>query len=271
MSQLQTISFNNKRPRTHSPDRMGMDENEPSPRMPTAIVKLVKHHARINAAKSCQIQNLADKITAFDQDLIDGTIPKHLDYKFRKLYIKPEEVAIRTTIIRSAIQQEIVIHKQKKQQLATEYDARLTNLTAELSPTMLACNLQIPNEELIYELETLIQSFRVSFLLKQQSDAKRKEEKRLKFLAYKEVQDTSATVTNKDVSGFKASIKQLQKQIKQLSLTTRQGKGKGAASKSPRNTPTKNKKKSTGTGKGKGGKPKSTAKNKKSRGKNGKQ
>jgi hypothetical protein len=267
---LQTISFNNKRHRSHSPDRMVTGEAEPARPMPLSIIKVVKQHGRINAAKMCQIKNINKSIETMDQDLLDGTIPKFLEYKFKKLYNKPDETAVRSNLLRLAINQEIALLKARKELLAAELDQRLINLTSEITPTLTTCNLNIEQNELAAELESTIQSFRVSFLLKQQADEKRKEEKRLKFLTYKEEQDTAVTITVKEVKGINIMIKKLQNQVKTLQLK-KQGNVKGAASKSPRNTPSKPKSKSTGTGKGKGGKPKNTAKNKKSRGKNGKQ
>jgi polyhydroxyalkanoate synthesis regulator phasin len=246
-----------------------MDTDETIAPMPPAIIKLVLKHARINASKHCQIRNYRKQIASLDADVLAGTIPKFIDYKFKKLYNKPEESGIRSTLIRTAIDQECTRIKLKTQELETEYGQRLAQLIAELNPTLLACNLKLAPGELSEELENHIQSFLVTFLLKQQADTKRKEEKRLKFLLHEEEQQAETIITKKDVSNFTIMIKRLEKQVKTLQLAKKPGKGKGAVPKNPRNTPRKHKGKSTGTGKNRNGKPKDTARNKKYRGLNG--
>ncbi len=240
--------------------------------VPRPIMNLIKKHARLNAAKDCQHRNLQVSVTNLQQDLEAGTIPKHLEFKFKKLYNKPEELAIKSALIQTAITQEIAKLQAQMATLKAEYDQRLPTLQAALLPTITACDYSFMDTELPDELEALILSFKTEFILKQTTDAQRKEEKRLKFLAYKEVQDAAVSVTTKDMSGINSKLKSLQKQVTQL--TSRQGKAKGAALKSPQRTPSKPKPKpksrSTGTGKSKGGKPNATAKPKKSRGKNGK-
>lgn len=244
--------------------------------VPQPILRLITKTARRFAAMECSMRNLNERATKLAEDKTNGIVPKHISFKVNKLFTSEEHSIVRTTFINIAIENDIQRLNDKYAILSNEYSNRVTLLMNELNPILTECKMTADVMELANQLDFEIQSFKVNFLLKQNQDAKRKEEKLQKFMEAKERNETEAKLSTKEVQSMKATIKKLQKTVQNLSLKpkkpnpTKQGKGQGSRSKKPKRNP-KPKRKSTGTGKRSAGKRKSTAKGKKSTGRNGRQ
>lgn len=243
--------------------------------MPPAIVKAIKAFARKYAALDCSVSNHQAKVTELEAHERDGTIPKHLQFKMKKLFVGENEGEIRTMVIKNLITTEINEIKAKIELNQVTFNGRLATLQAELGPILVNANLRIQDAaDLKLQLDYEINSFKAQFLIKKQEDEAKKAEKQRKFLEYKERMDLAAELTKRDVSKANKVIANLAKEVKQLKVSLSKVKGNvrgSPAKKSKTQGAQKPKEKSTGTTKNSNGKGKSTAKNKKSRGKSGKQ
>ena len=256
-----------KRPRT---DDNAM-EVIPPPEHPVltskALLNTIKKHAHQTATLQCQYKNLSDRTAALRVDLAQGTTPKHLEYKFKKLLSKPEEAALRASYIKLAIESEIETLTQKGVELKNLDDNRHARLSNELNNVLHSLNIDPDIQGLNEYYDAEILEFRIAFSIKQAKDLAAKELKRTKFLERTEAGAEPSNLTVKESNAMKAQISKLTKKMSKLSSST-PGKGKGATSASPRVSP--NPAGQTGTGKGRNGKRNATARGKPSRGKNGK-
>jgi hypothetical protein len=246
-------------------------------KLPLCILKIIRKHARDMAALSCAMINHGTKLTDLQKHITDGTIPNHHSYKFKKMFIGDNEAAIRATVIKATIEAEKAEIVQRNDDSLLKFNQRVTTLTTILEPILKECNMIMPLDALKLLLDYEINCFKAQFLLKQKEDDAKKIEKQRKYNEYKEKLDAEVIISQRDFTKANKSIAMLQKQVKQLTMKQNkaQGKAKGVPGKKKPSGPAtpQNPKqtKSTGTGKGSGGKGKSTARNKKSHGKNGKQ
>ena len=262
----------NKRQRTESPNPDPDMADPPHQEvqqipLPRALISLLKTTAKHMAAIACAASNCEKKAVEFEKNLEDGVIPKHLEFRFKKLYTAPHETAIRTSLIQAGINHEIELLQNKHAELQNKYENRVATLMQSIGPVLAACDLEVSENAMETALEAEIQDFKIAFLLKQSADDAKKRAKQEKFNAVQAFQAQEATISNKDVQVLHKKVMSLQKQLKDLTL--KKGNGKGAAPR-PTAAPQAKKKKQTGTKKKEDGNRNASAKNKKSPGKNGK-
>lgn len=238
--------------------------------IPPSIATIIKNHARIMAGKWCKANFLRLTNEELEQNKADGIIPKQFISKFKHLFTEPDQAGFRQTAVEMAIDYQTGANIDKMNELFNEIANALTTLTTDLNPVLQTCNLQIAPIAIREEFEFHYQSFKAEFLLKQQSDAKKKAAKQQKFALAKEASLQEVTLTQKDKSKMEGTIKALQRDLAKLKLETKKsGKGKGSATKSPTAGPKTKKNPKQGkdgknqkTTKNKGGKKQDSAKNK---------
>jgi hypothetical protein len=217
--------------------------------------------------------NAKIRIQKLQDDKTNGIVPKHLEYKFKKLFTKPEEINIRSVVINNTIDAEIQSNNTRITELTNIDSNGMTTLMTTLTPIFNHCDIHINPIVIQNTLDTLISSHKIRFLLKQADDTKKKEEKQARFSAKQAAAAVPAEITVKDVAGMKSIITSLQKQVKSLSVRkqtpkTAPGNVKGAPKSNPSSAP---KRKSTSDGKKSAGKKRDSATSKRSHGRSGKQ
>ena len=90
----------------------------PEYQMPSSILKAIQKHAREMAALACSALDLGTKITELSQHLTDGSVPKHLAFKFKKFFIQEHEADVRATVIKATIEAEIAELQAKRRKLS---------------------------------------------------------------------------------------------------------------------------------------------------------
>lgn len=274
-----STSHLNKRPRSadYRPEQMNLDApsapESSTPPIPPSVMNHINKHARSLASIQCAIANANARIQKLQEDKTNGIVPKHLEYKFKKLFTKPEESNIRVIVINNTIDSEIQALNLRITELTNIDTNGMNSLMATLTPIFNNCDIHINPIVIQNNLDTLVSTHKVRFLLKQNEDNKKKEAKQAKFTASKAAAAESVTITVKDVTSMRAIITSLQKQVKSLAMNkqnprSKQGNAKGAPKSRPSTAPERN---STKEERKSAGKKSSTAKGKKSRGKNGKQ
>ena len=267
------LAFNSSKRRLLDPNPIGrahddIEADEPPSKfkMPLPILKMITTHARKMATNRCSVRNYSRIGDQLATDKQQQRCPKQLEFKFKKNFIRPEEAGLRAIMIGAATDTEIDRLATKAAALDNEFENRLDILKETLNPVLTACNMSLDDAELLAELDFQIQTFKAAFIIKQTSDEAKKAKKAAKFLEYKEIAETEVKLTAKQVKSMTSTIASLQKSLKKLTIS---GKGKGPTDKRPSAGP-KKKGKSTGTRKNSGGNGNASARNKSSRGKNGK-
>jgi hypothetical protein len=246
---------------------------------PKSIVNIASKQAKKYATILCQISNNDEEILALRNHLTEGTVPKHLALKFRKMFQHDHETHLKESTLTACINHAIEQCQEKKLALKTSYDNRNLLLGSLLDPALGASGFSYEAATFFEMFLTHIQTIWLDFNLKSERDKSAKLEKAEKFALYKENQDLDVTLKARDILKTAKSIKALQKEITNLKIQVskhpkprkaKTGNVKGGPKKKPTGPP-KPKRKSTGTGKRKGGKGRSTAAAKKSPGQNGRQ
>ncbi len=233
--------------------------------LPNAIIQTMMNIATKYAAISCDIYNSNRKIDQLLQNLESGTTPKHLLYKFKKMYNHPAESNLKTIIIRHSIEFDIKRLRTKVTELQSTFATRHQDLRKILDPTLKACELLLNTEFITSYFDTIVKDKKITFMVKQQRDEFKKQQKHEKFLHKKEKENQASIITLREHNKLKNDIKLLTTQIKQLKLNqTGSNHNKQRKSKNVKrilNKPNPKSKKSTGPRKDLNGKRKSTVKN----------
>jgi hypothetical protein len=219
-----------------------------------AISKLSIKYASI----LCLMDNIQTKINEFNHSKETGSIPKQLEFKFKKLYTKEHESNLRTAIITTTIEFEINQANSKLLEQQSKYNQRHQDLQRQIQAPLNDCGFNFDMTTLSNHFDNAIRSKKFEFTLKKLHDQEKKQFKREKFLKQQEKNNQIATITSKDLSN-------LQKQIKDLKIQLQKPKSnsKNEQRDKSKNIPkAKVTVKPTGTGKRKNGKPKSSRKNK---------
>lgn len=222
--------------------------------LPQALSQAIKDIARKYAAIACKASNLEQKINDLHLHKTNGTIPDHLKFKFKKLIESDRDTTLHATMMEATILNEIELNKGKLVELNNLFTNRMQDLSDTLGPAINQSNLSYSDNQIITTFDSMIREIKLQFILKQQKDHTKKNDKKQKFLLKQEELNEIATLSIKQVQSFKKEISLLKKQIKDLSKTIpKNGKGR----KKP-----KNPKVSTGTTKNADGKRRDTSKNK---------
>jgi hypothetical protein len=282
-------SSDHKRARTQdSEDQQSIAQSDDAlyHEMPTSCKRISNEHAKQMAAIACKIRNLQIAQKQITEDLENGIIPKPLQHKFKKMFLEEEYTDIRTMAIRKSseiLQAELTTQLLEQQNI---YDNRYTTVRLKLQPILTFCTWTL-NEDFNTNFQGQIDNIKGIFLAKQLDNEDKKLQKQTHHAEDKETNELAATITNKDVKAANHSIRQLQNQVKSLTITLAQIKGKGQGSSTrpvggpkhkkkqstpaSRNSTTTPKIKPTGTAKNRNGNKQDSTKNKKSRGRTGRQ
>ena len=249
--------------------------------MPPFLTKILKTSARESAAILCSMDNLNTKRVGLENNKTNSTIPKHLEFKYKKLFTKDHQTNLKAATILAEIELEILEINDKINELNLIYEHRMETLNHKISSALQASKLNIDAKELKHQLDFETNCMRFQFLMKQKADQEKKAAKQIKFQEKLEKEQLESTFTNKEVTILKKTISKLQKDVKKLSTKaskptkttkpTKSGNVKRGTEKQTTKQKENKNKKSTGTTKESNGKRRNTAKNKKSHGKNGKQ
>ena len=238
--------------------------------MPKAIIQKIQARSRFVATLKCKLHNLLEKLKALEASAETGLIPPHLTFKFKKFFNKPEEAEYKTNLILNAIEQEKTKFEEEIGILHNDINTRNEQLKELLTPIMHALSIDCDMPALFLFFNDLIQSSYATFLLKQFNDAARKQLKKDKFEASKEINSAPATISVQQLKAMQSQVASLTKQLESIKLRkqNRSLKVKGPAVKKP-TAGSQKKRKPTGTIKSSNGKGKSTVRNNKSAGRNG--
>ena len=180
--------------------------------------------------------------------------PDHLKFKFKKLIQSERDTALHSAMIEASITNEIDLTKGKQVELTNLFTNRMLDLTTTLGPAINQSNLSFSEDQITSTFDNAIREFKLQYILKQQKDDIKKNDKKQRFLLQQEELNEIATLSIKQVQSFKKEIIQLKKQVKDLSKNTQKNK-KG------RKKP-KNPKGSTGTTKRNSGNKRGSSKTK---------
>jgi hypothetical protein len=247
------------------------DSNYSNPKLwPDTFFTILKTEIDSYAKIKAKFNGNVTKLTELQTHKNNGTIPDSLQVKFKKLYTKDTEVEIRAAMISATIDSEISNLNNKN----TEFNALFENR----GDSTLAKFQQLNNYGFTMDsmyimpiLNQFIAEKLIQFTYKSKLDAEKRQKKKELYLSKKEKETTIATVTNKQLSQMKNTIKTLQSQV--ISLKTNQGKVKRLNSKVQSSTVKQKKEEKKGKGKtnGKNNGSKQNSRNtKRSHGKNGK-
>ena len=222
--------------------------------LPQALTNAIKELARKYASIACKASNLGHKIGQLHQHKANGTIPDHLKFKFKKLIQSERDTALHSAMIEASITNEIDLTKGKQVELTNLFTNRMLDLTTTLGPAINQSNLSFSEDQITSTFDNAIREFKLQYILKQQKDDIKKNDKKQRFLLQQEELNEIATLSIKQVQSFKKEIILLKKQVKDLSKNTQKNK-KG------RKKP-KNPKGSTGTTKRNSGNKRGSSKTK---------
>jgi hypothetical protein len=236
-----------------APPSSGRPEDLWTP-LPPALARAISELARKYASIACKAANLGQKIGVLHQHKTNGTIPDHLKFKFKKLVDSERDTALHAAMIDASITNEIEVTRGKIVELTNLFNNRMQDLINTLGPAINSSNLSYSQDQITDTFDNAIRETKLQFILKQQKDDTKKNEKKQKFLLQQEAMNEVATLSIKQVQSFKKEIISLKKQLKDLSKSSQKNK-KGT--KKPKNS-----KGSTGTSKNKGGSKPGSSKNK---------
>lgn len=247
------------------PREEGLSDSQPEPSrvlpepeiepIPPVLMKELTSLAHKYACISCSINNLGNSIAEMSQNKEEGTIPRQLELKFKKLFTGESEASVKAMVISSTIDSLITEKKTKLLELENTYNARYEELRTTLEAPLQSCGLIIQPGHILPLFDNKIRDFKLQFLLKQRRDSAKREKKKEAFLLRKEQQNEVATLSVQQIEKMRKEILTLQNQIKSLSLNKSQKSKNQKGKEQPKNP------KSTGNMKRRNGKKPSTSKN----------
>lgn len=224
------------------------------------VVKIAISKLSIKYASTlCLIDNIKTKINEFNHAKETGSIPKQLEFKFKKLYTKEHESNLRIAIISTTIDHEINQTNLKLLEQQSKYDQRHQDLQRQIQTPLTECGFNFDMTTLSNYFQNTIKSKKFEFTLKKLHDQEKKQLKREKFLVQQEKNNQIATITSRDLSNLQKQIKDLKIQLQKPKSNPKNDQ-RGKSNQKPKPKP-KTKAKPTGNGKRKDGKPKSTKRN----------
>jgi hypothetical protein len=202
----------------------GMDDFKDLPKfMKPLFIKLAKKQASYR----CRLLNNEKKLAELENALDQGEAPANIRFQMR--YFEKRYTDIDT--ISQMYERLVESEKTRLQNQNRETEALIANRNTELSIVLLpiTANSDILkeneiNSELI--LDSLIETEFCSMLIKMEQDKQIKAIKKQKFEAKKELNNTAAVITNKQLAQLNKQIKSLQLQLKtKQSGTPKNSKG----------------------------------------------
>jgi hypothetical protein len=178
---------------------------------PPILLKTLKTTANKHASIFCSIKNLNDKLKELKDNKEQGKLPKNLEFKFKNMFIAENETALRTTMIKSTIDLEIIKINSKIMELQTLHDNRLSDLSITLTTPLQDCGINIDATAVKKLFETFLTNAKLEFLFKQQKDIQAKIAKAEKFALRKEQDNAIATLSTREVAKLNKDIIDLKK------------------------------------------------------------
>lgn len=225
---------------------------------PKCVIKTIEEEAIKFATVLCNIRNLNKKINDLEIHKQNGSVPPHLEYKFKHIFKKDDEIGIKTACIEQCINTDIDRLKLKMGTLENTYSTRIRSLQERLGAPLQECNFNLNEDQVAAYLDSSIKDKKLEFILKQNKDEEKKKQKREKFLERKEIQQEPALISTAELTKLKKELESLKSTMKGLKLQSKKAKNEKRTMKKPNSKS----KESTGQNKGKGGNRKSTARNK---------
>lgn len=228
---------------TFAPDYVG------NPKLwPAAIIEHIVSFSKKEAIQQCNKFNndakIAENIAALQDD---GTIPKHLQYRYKKILNGEDEIEIKKTLFHNTINKEIAHLQERNAIINNDANNRPARLLQDIQTMITIAKVVLNTTHVTSFTDYAIQHFLTTFISKQQKDKAIKEKKALDFQTRKEKEEEVMQITKKGASKVNAEIKALTRKVKQLEAktqTNRSGKGKGQQKKAAPAVHNKNKKKS---------------------------
>lgn len=223
-------------------------------------VKIINSTAKKYAGIHCRIHQLQTKIENLREMQRKGETPKHLIYKFDKVYTDEHVTAFKTAILSEAIKADIHMLLEKHTALSTEFENRGPKLVDAITPIQQRTSVQanLSPEELLNLLNSTMEKFLIQYHWKMEQDEIKKQEKKDKFKAQQLAKEVRQEPSNENIRILQDKIKKLELKLKTTGKNQK-GKAKGGRTAKPR-SPTQNKtKKSPKASKGKNGNTRNTA------------
>lgn len=212
-------------------------------KLPESIILIMQKHARQMASIKCSKESLERRNLELKTHLTAGTIPSNMEHKFKKLFTLEHETNLRSTAILNSINHQIAMNDTKTLELNTTFNSRIENITQTLRPTLDKCHMLIDMENFKIAYNHAITTTLLEFELKRIKDTEFKEKKKVKFLEFKERQQLEVKLNQREVTKANKTISTLVKQVKHLTLISKQqkqGNGKGLTKLDPSVNPKKN-------------------------------
>lgn len=243
---------------TIDPDKLHINE------WPSTIINSILTQAKAAASIQCSIRNADRDLAIYDTHIKNGTIPKDLEYVFKKLYTSEADISFKTAMLEQAIKAEISRVTLKKANLVALDTARLESLSTSIKEVVRACDLNIDTDTIKLVFEHQITQWKAEFITKQVSSDLKKAAKQASFTLVKEKSNNPAVITAKELKALNNTITALNKKVAHLTVKAPSKKATGSKK---RVNPAP--KKPTGATREKDGKPRASVKAKRSAGKNG--
>lgn len=261
-----TTIFKNEMSKLITARNISINSNTlPITEWPASIIDAILTQAKSAASIQCSIRNLTRDLAKYENHLATGTTPKALEYIFKKLYSTEEDIQFKAAMLEQAIRAEMAKITLKKKNLMALDTARLESLSKLLEAVVTACNLVLDPIIIKHVFEYQILQCKADFITRQCASEAKQAIKDASFTLAKEANANPAVITAKELKALNNTITNLNKKVAKLSTKAVPKKatgGKNRVNPAPQ--------KSTGDTKTRNGKPKGSAKAKKSPGKNGK-
>ena len=224
-------------------------------------MKTIQEQAVKFATLSCSLRNIEQKITALNEHKNEGSTPPHLEYKFKHLFKQDDELAIKASCIEQCINTEIGRLEEKRITLNNIFASRIDALNQVLDGPLQECQIRLDNHEVSKVFDTAIQHKKLEFILKQNKDDAKKQEKKEKFKIRQEQNQEPAAISTAELNRMKKEIDDLRKTVKSLKIKKPSPTVKPKNAKRTLKQAIPKSKTSTGGKKKEGGNRRSTAKN----------
>ena len=223
------------------------------------IVNNIQKYARKLAGLAQSIQHKRDRIQELKECLVSGDTPAHLIFIFKKLYTHESQQAFKASLLKRAIENEIVEVETKLYELQTIFDSHDNNMQTEIAAMLKQSGIYINFAHVRSFHAYVYRSTLLEFQLREKSHTDAKIRKREKLEAKKEADNTQITITKKNFHSVETEIKRLQNAVKALSMSGKVKGGPSQAQMHPRKQSNKTvKRNGTATTNAKNGKRKNT-------------
>jgi hypothetical protein len=187
--------------------------------MPIAVHHTISNHAKHIAAIECSIKKYETIISSLLNHTREGTVPKSLAFKFKKLYNHETEQAIRTVMLEHAIQNELSFYRAKITDLNSLLTDNHVTLRARVLELTESAKITANFNDILDHYHLCYIDFKTQFTAKQLKDQLIKQKKLDKFAELQESKQLPVNLKQADVSKLLNTIQTMKKKIDTLSNT----------------------------------------------------